>query len=152
MAFIANLMESGVQFVAVDMPFANELTVHVMAAMAQYEGKAISERTKAALAAAKDRGVKLGNPKNMNEEAAARGRVLAVEKRKANADRRAENLSPDVEWHLKEGLFLNAIARKLTEDKILTPRGKDRWTPMTVKNVIRRAEKRKEHRPGQQQR
>ena len=60
LAFIATLMESGVQFVAADMPEANELTVHIMAAMAQYEGKQISKRTKDALAAAKKRGVRLG--------------------------------------------------------------------------------------------
>ena len=61
-AFISALMESGVQFVAVDLPQANELTVHIMAAMAEYEAKAISARTKAALAAAKARGTVLGGP------------------------------------------------------------------------------------------
>ncbi|MGC5777590.1 recombinase family protein [Methylobacterium sp. NFXW15] len=60
-AFIANLMESGVEMVAVDMPTANRFTLHIMAAVAEQEAKAISDRTKAALAAAKARGVKLGN-------------------------------------------------------------------------------------------
>jgi DNA invertase Pin-like site-specific DNA recombinase len=60
MAFISNLMESGVEFEAVDFPQANRLTIHIMAAMAEHEAKMISERTKAALAAAKRRGVKLG--------------------------------------------------------------------------------------------
>jgi DNA invertase Pin-like site-specific DNA recombinase len=59
-AFISNLMESGVEFHAVDFPQANRLTVHILAAVAEHEAKAISERTKAALAAAKRRGVKLG--------------------------------------------------------------------------------------------
>ena len=59
MAFISNLMESGVEFEAVDFPQANRLTIHIMAAMAEHEAKMISERTKAALAAAKRRGVKL---------------------------------------------------------------------------------------------
>src|ERR1035441_4358961 len=59
-AFISALMEAGVAFQAVDLPNANNLTVHIMAAMAEYEAKAISERTKAALAAAKARGTKLG--------------------------------------------------------------------------------------------
>jgi DNA invertase Pin-like site-specific DNA recombinase len=54
LAFIATLMESGVEFVAADMPFANKL--HILAAVAEHEREAISERTKAALAAAKARG------------------------------------------------------------------------------------------------
>jgi DNA invertase Pin-like site-specific DNA recombinase len=59
-AFISSLMEAGIAFQAVDLPNANNLTVHIMAAMAEYEAKAISERTKVALAAAKARGTKLG--------------------------------------------------------------------------------------------
>jgi hypothetical protein len=62
LAFIAALMDSGVEFVATDNPHANKLTIHILAAVAQHEREAISERTKAALAAAKARGVKLGGP------------------------------------------------------------------------------------------
>jgi DNA invertase Pin-like site-specific DNA recombinase len=58
--FVSGLMESGVEFTAVDFPQANRLTVHILAAVAEHEAKMISERTKAALAAAKRRGVKLG--------------------------------------------------------------------------------------------
>src|SRR6187397_2824308 len=61
LAFIATLMESGVEFIAVDNPHANKLTVHILAAVAQHEREMISERTKAALAAAKKRGQQLGN-------------------------------------------------------------------------------------------
>jgi DNA invertase Pin-like site-specific DNA recombinase len=60
LAFITALMESGVEFVAVDNPHANKLTVHILAVMAEHDREQISERTKAALAAAKRRGVKLG--------------------------------------------------------------------------------------------
>ena len=62
-AFISNLMESGVAFLAVDMPYANKLTLHVLAAVAEHEREMISQRTKAALAAAKARGTRLGNPR-----------------------------------------------------------------------------------------
>ncbi len=61
--FIRGLMESKVDFVACDRPDANRLTVHIMAAFAEHEPRAISERMKAALAALKARDVKLGNPK-----------------------------------------------------------------------------------------
>ena len=54
-AFIANLMEAGVEFTAVDMPSANKLTLHILAAVAEHEASMISSRTKAALAAAKAR-------------------------------------------------------------------------------------------------
>src|SRR5205085_5634328 len=59
-AFIANLMESGVEFVAVDNPHASKLMLHMLAAFAEHEREQISARTKAALAAAKARGVRLG--------------------------------------------------------------------------------------------
>jgi len=62
-AFISNLMEGGVDFVAADMPSVNRLTVHVLAAVAEHEREMISQRTKAALAAVKARGTRLGNPR-----------------------------------------------------------------------------------------
>jgi DNA invertase Pin-like site-specific DNA recombinase len=62
LAFIATLMEAGVEFVAADMPFANKLTIRILAAVAEHEREAISERTKTALAAAKARGTRLGTP------------------------------------------------------------------------------------------
>src|SRR5215469_5908263 len=72
-AFIANLMESRVDFVAVDMPQANRLTVHILAAVAEHEREMIVARTKAALAAAKARGKRLGwaNPARQGEQAKA---------------------------------------------------------------------------------
>jgi DNA invertase Pin-like site-specific DNA recombinase len=79
LAFIAALMESGVEFVAVDKPHANKLTVRILAAVAEHEREMISERTKAALQAAKARGVRLGNPQLAK---AAKRSVAAV---RANA-------------------------------------------------------------------
>jgi DNA invertase Pin-like site-specific DNA recombinase len=88
LAFIATLMDSGVEFVAVDNPHANKLTVHILAAVAEHEREMISERTKAALKAAKARGKRLGNPQL--SEAAALGSAAG----KAAADQRATNLLP----------------------------------------------------------
>src|SRR5919206_2545467 len=59
-AFVSTLMESGVEFVAADFPQANRLTIHILAAVAEHEARMISERTKAALGAAKARGKQLG--------------------------------------------------------------------------------------------
>ena len=74
LALIAALMESGVEFVVVDNPHANKLTIHILAAVAQHERELISERTKAALAAVKKRGKRLGTPKlNERNVRSARG-------------------------------------------------------------------------------
>lgn len=86
-AFIANLMEGGVDFVACDMPHANRLTLHLMAAMAEHEREMISQRTKVALAAAKARGTRLGNPNGAAHLAngAKAAAMLSVARRKAAA-------------------------------------------------------------------
>jgi DNA invertase Pin-like site-specific DNA recombinase len=65
--FISNLMESTVEFTAVDFPTANRLTVHILAAVAEHEAQAISTRTKEALRSARARGVKLGTPKPQHD-------------------------------------------------------------------------------------
>jgi DNA invertase Pin-like site-specific DNA recombinase len=70
-AFIANLMDSGTEFTAVDMPQASRLTLHILAAVAEYEREMISQRTKAALAQAKARGTRLGNPRPLEALKAA---------------------------------------------------------------------------------
>jgi DNA invertase Pin-like site-specific DNA recombinase len=87
LAFIATLMDSGVEFVAVDNPHANKLTVHILAAVAQHEREMIAQRTKDALQAAKARGVVLGNPR------LADVRDRAVANLKADADRASLEIS-----------------------------------------------------------
>ena len=131
LAFIATLMESGVEFIAADMPFANKLTIHILAAVAEHEREVISERTKAALAAAKARGTRLGNPRLA--EAAKRGRAAL----KVNARQFAANVLPIIEEIERAGITShNAIATKLNERNVATARG-GKWTHVQVGAVIR---------------
>jgi DNA invertase Pin-like site-specific DNA recombinase len=131
LAFIAALMESGVEFVAVDNPHATKLTVHILAAVAEHEREMISERTKAALKAAKARGTRLGNPQLA--KAAKRG-TSAV---KANARQFAANVLPIIEEIERAGITShNAIAAKLNERNVRTARG-GKWTHVQVGAVLR---------------
>src|ERR1700722_8536094 len=81
--FISNLMESGVEFTAVDFPQANRLTVHILAAVAEHEAAMISARTKAALQAAKARGVVLGGNRGNIAVLASVGAKVSAAKRGA---------------------------------------------------------------------
>jgi DNA invertase Pin-like site-specific DNA recombinase len=131
LAFIATLMESGVEFVAVDNPHATKLTVHILAAVAEHEREMISERTRAALRAAKARGTQLGNPRLA--VAAKRG-VAAL---KANARQFAANVLPIIEEIERTGITShNAIAGKLNERNVKTARG-GKWTHVQVGAVLR---------------
>jgi DNA invertase Pin-like site-specific DNA recombinase len=133
LAFIATLMEAGVEFLAVDNPHANKLTVHILAAVAQHEREMISERTTAALQAAKARGVRLGNP-NLSE-AAAIGRARAQEA----AQQRADNvLSVIRELQAAGATSHNAIAKKLNARNVPTARGR-KWSHVQVAAVLARA-------------
>jgi DNA invertase Pin-like site-specific DNA recombinase len=128
---IATLKESGVEFTGVENPHANELTIHFLAAVAQREREMISERTKAALQAAKARGKQLGNPRLA--EAAKRG-TAAV---KANARQFAANVLPIIEEIERSGVTShNAIAAKLNERNVRTARG-GKWTHVQVGAVLR---------------
>ena len=140
-AFLSALQESGGRFLAADMPEANELTVHIMAAVAEAERKAIGRRTREALAAAKARGTKLGNPNGAAAlRRAAKGNAAAIEAVKAEATERAADLAPIVADIRAEGATsLPAIARELNERGIVTPRGA-KWHPSSVKNLLARLE------------
>jgi len=136
-AFIANLLEGGVEVTAADMPEANRFMLHVMAAVAEHEGKAISERTRAALAAAKARGVKLGwaIPSRRSEQRQAAQKGAAI--RKEKADEFAANVLPLVKELQSEGMSLRRIAATLNERGVQTARG-GAWAAATVRNIITR--------------
>lgn len=134
-AFVSALMESGVEFVAVDFPQANRLTVHILAAVAEHEAKAISERTTAALAQAKTRGVKLGGDRGHMPSIAAQGHAASLAVRRQKAKGRAGDLSPVIaEIRAAGASSLRAVADALNARGIPTARG-GTWTAVQVSRV-----------------
>lgn len=126
-AFVSALMETGTEFVAVDAPFANKLMVHVLSAVAEWEREQISERTKAALAAAKARGVKLGTY----------GVVLGARKRD-EADRFAETIRPAFIAARDAGCTsLRQYAEFLSTADVATPNG-GKWHASNVRLLLKR--------------
>lgn len=137
-AFLSALMDSGVDFVACDNPSANRLTVHILVAVAEDEARRISERTKAALAAYIARGGRLGNPSNLTAGHAKRGRKLAVESLKKQADEAYADLYPILTERRQAGMSLQDIADYLNGEGYVTRRGKP-WNKVQVKLVLDRA-------------
>lgn len=134
-AFVSTLMEAGVEFTAVDFPQANRLTVHILAAVAEHEAKMISERTKAALQAAKARGKVLGGYRGVSPDKAAYEASLSI--RKASAKARAADLAPVIAQLRAEGVTsLGGLAKALTERGIPTARGEAKWSPVQVSRVM----------------
>jgi DNA invertase Pin-like site-specific DNA recombinase len=132
LAFIATLMDSNVEFIAADNPHANRLTLHIWAAVAEHEREAISERTRAALAAAKLRGVRLGGPRLA---AARRASIVA---RTEIADAFARNVRPIIKEIQASGVTsLRGIARALAARGVKTARGGD-WSDVQVAAILRR--------------
>jgi len=134
-AFVSNLMESGAEFVAADMPAVNRLTVHVLAAVAEEEARLTSARTKAALAAARARGVQLGNPLVLARDPA----VSAAGNRaqRENAHRRSTAVLPYIDQARRAGATtLAQIAEALMARGVAPPRGGRRWSPAQVRRVV----------------
>ena len=135
-AFLATLQQAGTKFVACDMPQANELVVHILAAVAQAERQAISERTKAALAAAKARGVRLGNPRLRPGNAASA--AIATKARTLRADERAAELRDVIESAEKQGhVTLRELAHYLNELGVASAYG-GHWYPNSVRRIQQR--------------
>src|SRR5262245_34516241 len=136
--FLLSLRDAGIDFTAVDMPDANRLTVGILAMVAEAEREAISSRTKAALAAAKARGVKLGCPKPdtarfRNRALASAAGIKAAATLKQSADDFAKLIQPLLDGELA-ALSANAAAAEMNKRGVQTPRG-GQWTARSVLNV-----------------
>jgi len=126
-AFVSALMESRVEFTACDFPQANRLTVHILAAVAEHERDMISQRTKEALAAAKARGVRLGNPNltKLNRDRGRRARAFTAK------------VGPTLEAYRQQGLSQRRMVEALNECGVPAPRG-GRWHAQTLTRVLKR--------------
>jgi DNA invertase Pin-like site-specific DNA recombinase len=153
-SFTLTLRDSGVKFVCCDMPEANDLTIGVLAVVAQAEAQAISKRTKDALQIARKRVAETGQRKhrrvkrlgNPNGAAAlrraAKGNRAAIAQVKANAEDRARDLAKVVQDIRKGGaVTLEGIAKELNSRDMMTPRG-GHLHPSSVANLLRRIEPR----------
>lgn len=128
--FVSGLMESKVKFVACDMPEANDLTIHVMAAFAEHEAKRISQRTKEGLAAAKARGVVLGavGAGNLRRNVLERGLV---------ADLNAQRLKPLIFGFKAQGLSQREMLRALNDSGVTAPKG-GLWSLVQLQRTLAR--------------
>ena len=131
--FVSGLMESGADFVAADMPQANKVMLHIHAVMAEHERDQISSRTKAALAAAKARGVCLGTagPANLRPN---------IEQRQQDADAFAARLQAIILGLQAQGLSQRALVKQLNNLGIVTPRG-GQWGLLQVQRLLARLAK-----------
>ena len=135
-AFLLALRDAGTEVTFADMPEANTLTVTVMAAVAEHEAEAISARTKAALAAAKVCGIKLGTPGNLTVDGAARGRRAGAETRRARAVQRAADLAPSIaELRARGARTLRELAAGLNDRGVPATRG-GHWSAPQVQRVL----------------
>jgi len=115
------LQNEKVKFVCCDLPDANELTINIIRTMAQSERKLISERTKSPLVQLKKRGVKLGSPENLTNDARLKGSMKMIEKSRKNDN----NIKARKVIHLlkSNGMTLREIAKELTESGFKTSKG-----------------------------
>jgi hypothetical protein len=158
-AFISNLMESGVEFTAVDFPQANRLTVHILAAVAEHEREMISRRTKDALASkrafyarlteqekaelrARGKATQLGGNRGKVHLVARKGALASAVIRSTKAKRRAADVAPIVHELQAAGASLRKVAATLNDRHIPTARG-SRWTATQVMRVLDQAGSRK---------
>ena len=137
-SFIFSLKDAQVDFVAVDMPQANSLTIGIMAVLAQDERERTSKRTKDALKAKKAQGVKLGTPENLTDHARAKGTQALIEKAANKASNR--QAMETIADKRALGWSMAKIANKLNELGMKTSRNK-KFHPSTVKMLLDRMDK-----------
>jgi DNA invertase Pin-like site-specific DNA recombinase len=140
---IAELLESDVDFIAADMPLANRFTIHILAAVAEYEARLISDRTKAAFAAAKARGRKFGNPKPETYRFSGAARKARVKAERERSKKRALDFAPLLCQLRDQGQTINEIAQHLTALGVPRPRGGTAWGHSTVRRMFEHAGERK---------
>ena len=136
-AFVSSLMESGVEFIAADNPTANRLTIHILAAVAEEEARMISVRTKAALAAAKARGVTLGNP-NLTDEDRMRGSMAGGDAMRDKAKQAVAHIIGMMRELRNEGLSFRLIADRLNQTGQRTQRG-SLYSATAVQRILARS-------------
>ena len=139
-SFLSRLMDAGIEFTAVDMPMANRFCIHIMAAVAEQERLMISQRTKAALQAARERGVRLGGRRGDHriEDHGNAGRHRSIEVRSTRSSARAEEIDAVLDGLRAEGVTsLKGLARALNERSISAPRG-GAWSAGQVRRVVDR--------------
>lgn len=127
--FVSGLIETGVDFIAADMPNANKVMIQMHAVMSEWERDQISERTKAALAAAKARGVVLGatGPSNLRRH---------TQERQDAARAFQARLKPVLDGFVAQGLSRRRIAIRMNELGIKAPMG-GAWSLGQVQRIIR---------------
>lgn len=117
--FITLLQSEKVKFICCDLPDANELTIHIFGALAEWERKRISDRTKEALKQLKKRGTKLGTPENLTQSAREKGSLKMQEKSRLNPNNiKAKKI---IKLLNGNGMTLRAIAKELNESGFKTP-------------------------------
>ena len=143
--FLLGLQKAGVKFVAADNPQANNMTVGILAVVAEQERVSISERTKAALAAAKARGQVLGaydkndKTKFVGRPGTAADVAIARKAYTQKANDKAQNLKFVFDRMNPDGnMSLSAMARQLNDEGIPTPTAKGKWQAVTVSRILKR--------------
>ncbi|KAF2336314.1 recombinase family protein [Flavobacterium daemonense] len=125
--FVSSLMVAGIDFLAVDMPSANNFTIHIFSALAEQEAMLISIRTKQALAELKKKGIVLGNPNNLNDEARAKG-IATIKENAINNDRNRQAQSIIISCK-ERGMTYRQIAEYLNKLNFKTRYGNEFLAP-----------------------